>query len=307
MSISLAGSPDERLARAMLSLDGLSCGDAFGERFFALPYAEGRALLDTRTPPGGQWPVTDDTMMAVSIVDTLRLHGRIEEDFLASHFARLYDPGRGYGPATEQLLLRVAAGHRWQEESASLFNGRGSFGNGSAMRVAPLGAYFADDLGQVIENARRSAIITHAHSEAAAGAVAIAIAAALAWQWREKPFASSDFLNAVRETVPASEVHDGIAAARRLASDAKVIDAVTALGNGSRGSAMDTVPFVLWCAAGFMNDYEDALWHAVSALGDQDTICAMVGGIVAMYVGEAGVPAKWRTRREPILPLFAQE
>ena len=306
MSIPASVFPDERLARAMLSLDGLSCGDAFGECFFAMPFAEGRALIDTRTPLGGRWLVTDDTMMAISIVETLRLHGHIQEDFLAAHFARLYDPARGYGPATHRLLLRIGAGYSWQQESASLFDGRGSYGNGSAMRVSPLGAYFADDLEQVIDNARRSAIITHAHSEAAAGAVAIAVAAALAWQWKDKEFASSDFLTAILETVPSSQVRDGITAAQTLPPDAKVTAAVLALGNGSRVSAMDTVPFVLWCAARFVNDYEDALWHAVSAFGDQDTTCAMVGGIVAMRVGEAGIPSEWRKRREPILRLFPQ-
>lgn len=59
------------------------------------------------------------------------------------------------------LLDSIRQGH-WRGEARSLFGGQGSFGNGSAMRVAPLGAYFADDLDMVVEQAERSAVTTHA-------------------------------------------------------------------------------------------------------------------------------------------------
>ncbi len=49
------------------------------------------------------------------------------------------------------------------------------------MRVAPLGAYFADDLPCLVTEARASAEITHAHPEGQAGAIAVAVAAAWAW------------------------------------------------------------------------------------------------------------------------------
>ena len=60
-----------------------------------------------------------------------------------------------------------------------LFGGEGSFGNGAAMRVAPLGAYFADELDAVVEQASFSAEVTHSHPEGIAGAIAVAVAAAL--------------------------------------------------------------------------------------------------------------------------------
>src|ERR1700751_2066446 len=55
-----------------------------------------------------------------------------------------------------------------REEAQALFGGQGSFGNGSAMRVATLRAYFADDLDMVVEQAERSAVTTHCHPEAVA-------------------------------------------------------------------------------------------------------------------------------------------
>ena len=66
---------------------------------------------------------------------------------------------------------------------------------------------------------------------------------------------------------------------------------VSALGNGIMLTAQDTVPFCLWCAAYYYFSVEEALWMAVSALGDRDTICAIVGGMVSLYADE--LPQKW--------------
>ena len=54
-------------------------------------------------------------------------------------------------------------------------------GNGGAMRAAPLGAYFADDLVLCADAARNSALVTHTHPEGVAGTIAVAMAAAMAW------------------------------------------------------------------------------------------------------------------------------
>ena len=72
------------------------------------------------------------------------------------------------------------------------------------------------------------------------------------------------------------------------------------LGNGSRVSAQDTVPFALWCAGEYLDNYEEALWLTVSGFGDMDTTCAIAGGIVALYTGVEGIPEVWRAAREPL-------
>jgi hypothetical protein len=79
------------------------------------------------------------------------------------------------------------------------------------MRVAPLGAYFADDLDMVVEQAERSATTTHCHAEAVAGAVAVALAAALAWERRitQEQTRVKDFLRQICERTPASLVRQG--------------------------------------------------------------------------------------------------
>ncbi|MFD8417351.1 ADP-ribosylglycohydrolase family protein [Streptomyces sp. NPDC059650] len=76
--------------------------------------------------------------------------------------------------------------------------------------------------------------------------------------------------------------------------------AASVLGSGYRMSAPDTVPFALWCAAGWMDDLPEALWQTVGGWGDRDTTCAIAGGVVAARTGTDGIPAAWRAVREDV-------
>ncbi len=290
------------LQRALLSLQGLTCGDCFGEAFF-LPYAEALAAIASRTLPPAPWPYTDDTAMAVSVLNTLRENGQVLPEALARGFSELYDPNRGYGPAMHGHLLRLATigAHHWQREAEALFDGRGSFGNGSAMRVAPLGAFFADNLDRLVEQARLSAIATHSHQDAIAGAIAVALAAAFSWNSRDAdPASPATVLTQIAALTPPGPIHDGLLHAATLPrATTAAAEAALHLGNGGRASAADTVPFALWCAANWPDSYEEALWHTVSALGDRDTTCAIVGGIVILRTGAASIPHEWLVRAEP--------
>jgi ADP-ribosylglycohydrolase len=232
----------------------------------------------------------------------------IDQDRLARSFAAHYELGRGYGLGMRHLMPRIRAGESWRVLAPAMFQGTGSFGNGGAMRIGPVGGYFADDLPTVVEQARFATVVTHAHPEAAAGAIAAAVAGAVAWQAREageRP-ARADLIARVLPLVPKSQVRDGLIIARDLPSGTPIREVVIALGNGSGVSAMDTVPLTLWCAGEHLDDYEAAFWLTLSAGGDVDTTCAIVGGIVALYTGTDGIPAEWRASREP-LPLWAFE
>src|ERR1051326_1991481 len=138
----------EPLQRALLSLDGLSVGDAFGECFFGGLSARN---IEQRQAPPAPWRFTDDTAMALSIIRCLKRHGTIERDALASAFAQEYvrDPTCGYGRGAHGILQQICAGTSWQTAAGRAFNGEGSCGNGGAMRSAPIGAYFAGDTQRV--------------------------------------------------------------------------------------------------------------------------------------------------------------
>jgi ADP-ribosylglycohydrolase len=291
-----------RLQRARASLEGLALGDAFGEQFFRSASTV-QTMVATRLPPKAPWICTDDTVMALSIVDVLAKRGSIDQDRLASMFAARYcaDPARGYGGGARRILTDVAAGVHWRVVSRMAFGGRGSMGNGGAMRAAPIGAFFADDPGAAADQAGRSAEVTHAHLEGQAGAMAVAVAAACVAASVREPRAIFD---AVLELTPASETWDGIETAATLAADTSVDVAVAALGNGERVVSQDTVPFCLWCAAWHVGRYEDALWTAAAGLGDRDTTCAIVGGILASDPAVA-LPEAWLAAREPFESIAA--
>lgn len=288
--------------RALLSLAGLSVGDALGERFFG-PHDRVQRCIDARELPAGPWRYTDDTAMALSLVQTLRQRRQLDPDVLARHLAERYaeEPGRGYGGGAHELLQQIGLGVSWEAASAALFDGQGSFGNGAAMRVAPLGAYLAEDLDMVRRQAIRSARVTHLHPEGEAGAVAVAVAAA--WAWREGAFGDPlALLDTVLEHTPPGETRAGIEEAAALPADTQPRVAARTLGSGQRVSAQDTVPFVIWCAARHLDSFEEAFWTTVGGLGDRDTTCAMVGGIVSLST--RSIPDHWLALREPLPPGF---
>jgi len=283
---------NEAVRRALLSLEGLSVGDAFGQRFFSAP----ATWLRRRQLPSPPWRWTDDTHMAISIVEVLVEHGWVEQDALAQAFARRFRQQlhRGYGRGAMELLTRISQGADWREVAPTLFDG-GSYGNGAAMRAAPIGGFFSAHPERAAGQAQLAAEITHAHPEGQAGAMAVAAAAAIA----ANPAApgGNDFLNQVLPHVPDSQTREGIERARDL-PPGDLPAAARELGTGDNISAQDTVPFCLWAAAHRLGDFEEALWWTVSGLGDRDTTCAIVGGIVALSVGK--VPPEWAQRREPL-------
>jgi ADP-ribosylglycohydrolase len=261
-----------RMERVRLALDGLSVGDAFGEHFF---FAESlRGAVAERWLPDPPWEYTDDTVMALGIAEVLDRHGGIEKDELARVFARNYrkDPMRGYGGMAHTILQAILWGVPWREATDTAFDGQGSMGNGGAMRVAPVAAYFADDVERAVAEARASARVTHAHREGKAGAMAVAAAAAWAWQTSAAPAdrAEGELLRVAWWFTPAGDTRDGLRRALALPRTSSVADAVNALGT------------------------------TVSGAGDIDTNAAIVGGVVALANGRRAIPREWLEAREPL-------
>ncbi|MGW0732597.1 ADP-ribosylglycohydrolase family protein [Streptomyces sp. NPDC002851] len=286
---------ERRLERALAGLRGLAVGDALGAQFFIPAHYP---LLKRRELPPGPWPWTDDTEMACSVLAVLVGHGRVEQDALARSFAEHQSDDRGYGPAVSRLLRLFREGGDWRELSAGLFKGQGSWGNGAAMRIAPLGAWYADDPEQATHQAEISAYPTHQHREAVVGAMAVAAAAALAADSAGPPTPAA-LLDGVIALVPRSAVGAGLRRARDMLDydDATTVAAV--LGCGRRSTAHDTVPFALWSAARGLGDFERAIWTTAQVGGDMDTTCAIVGGVVAAGA-DGAPPAAWQERTESL-------
>jgi ADP-ribosylglycohydrolase len=292
-----------RIERMLLSLDGLSIADALGEMFAHRPH-RAPEMLKRNDLPAGPWFHTDDTEMAISIAAVLKSHGRVHQDALSKRFTRRFerDSERGYGKMTRVQLRENLAGQPWQVTSPRAFGGRGSMGNGGAMRVAPLGGYFAEDLARAVKEAQASSVVTHVHPEGVAGTVAVAVAAAMAWQLRNDPppARAQKLFDAVLRLTRESEVRRKILLASQIPADMEAEQAAKALGRGDLVTAPDTVPFCVWVAAHHLDNYIDALSTSIRVGGDCDTNAAIVGGIVALSAGADGIPAEWLTRRERV-------
>ena len=95
-----------------------------------------------------------------------------------------------------------------------------------------------------------------------------------------------------------SEVRERLEWASSYDAETWPFTVASQVGCGEQISAQDTVPFCLWMAATFIDDYSEAMWTTARIGGDIDTNCAIIGGIVAMSVGRQGIDDKWIASRE---------
>lgn len=291
----------ERLNYARASLIGLSVGDAFGQTFFG----EEEKVLDRiskRELRESEWYFTDDTVMGIAVYKILEEYGEIHQNELAKVFADNYskDWHRGYGGTAHDILQAIGAGEDWRNVSPKAFAGMGSMGNGAAMRVAPIGAFYYDNLGKLKEQARLSAEVTHFNEEGIAGAVAIALAAGIVLENKIKSniLNATEIIEKIFYETPERDTKYAIRKALQVSKSSNIDFVISVLGNGSRIIAQDTVPLAIWCIAHYKDNYEEALWKTVSALGDRDTTCAIVGSVVALNTGIEGIPSYWMKSTE---------
>ncbi len=221
---------------------------------------------------------TDDTVLTVAVADWIlggdglggekhggEKHGGARLSELLAVWAKRY-PGRGYGTMFSE----------WIETPEH--QPYGSYGNGSAMRVSPVGFAF-DTMDEVLEWAERSAVVTHNHVGAIVGAKATAAAVLLARHGKSK--------NEIRKFIESELGYD---LSERL-DDIRPRYQFTEI-------CEQTVPPAL-IAFLESTDYEDAIRNAVSLGGDADTIACITGGIAEAFYG--GVPAELAARARALL------
>ena len=293
---SLPNNHQERINRSLQSLEGLSVGDAFGQCFF-IPESQALSRIEERLLPEQPWYFTDDTIMSLSVVECLNKFGYVNQEYLARRFAERYyqQPDRGYGGTAHKILRDIYSGRPWQEAAQDVFSGMGSMGNGAAMRVGPIGAYFQGDYKQIVTESIASAKVTHSHDEAHAGAVAVAIAAGYCSQ--QCSLDKAEFLDIVLTYTPDSTTASRIRRCLNFSSKTPLTTIVSRLGNGEKLCAYDTVPISIWFASEYLNNYCEGIWNTVSALGDRDTTCAIVGSIIALS-DKSEIPEYWLAARE---------
>jgi poly(ADP-ribose) glycohydrolase ARH3 len=278
--------PAPLLNRFRGSFLGLAVGDALGGRFEAQSadwiagrYPTPEALV--ANPPVETLHYTDDTQMAIGVAEALIENLEVLENRLCHYFVINYVSSRGYGWGARSVLEAMEEGRDHKEVAMTHFPG-GSFGNGAAMRVAPVGLLFHDDLDRVWEQARQSALPTHTHALGIEGAQLLATGVALCL--RDAPFDRAAFFGELLRRCQSDEYR----ARLEKAATAQAREELARLGNGIQ--AVESVPTALALFASTSDSYTQVIGRAILLGGDTDSIAAMAGALSGAYLGDEAIP-----------------
>jgi len=279
------------------SLVGTGVGDALGaslEGWRRVDEAEIRALAEKRSTLA----YTDDTHMMIGVAESLIENKGFDGEHMTRRFMENYrrEPFCGYGPGPPRVFRMIKSGEAWDKAAERLYGG-GSFGNGSAMRIAPVGVFCYDDLAKLKEIAYQSSRITHAHELGKEGAALQAYAIALATQSDpSSAFQGGEFLRRLTDFIKHEVYKQKLKSVEELLGEKDRSKVVAELGHGIE--AFNSVPTAIYSFLSHPSSFEEAVIYAISLGGDTDTIGAMTGAISGAYLGIEAIPAKWQERLE---------
>ena len=207
---------------------------------------------------------TDDTICTIAVADAL-LNGSDDYGKYIHHWCRRYPrPMGGYGCRFAQWI---------KSDNPSPY---GSYGNGSAMRVSPIGWWFSDP-HEIYDQAKKTAACTHNHEEGILGAQAVSFAIYDARELRRK-FGKK----LTKEIVLKYGLEHGVGLYEEFPMNFKID--LKKYRNKFDETCQGTVPVALWIVL-HSNSFEDAIRQAVSLGGDSDTLGAIVGSIAEALWG----------------------
>ncbi|CAD7093144.1 unnamed protein product [Hermetia illucens] len=261
---------------------------------------------------------TDDSAMTRSVIRCLIEHKDINTKELATSFVKEHaaEPNRGYGGAVVEVFRKLLK-NKFTDivgPAQEQFLGRGSYGNGAAMRVSPIGLFCYNKPEKLVELVKKSAEITHSHSLGINGAVLQAAAVNICVQKDPKTFFHDEFLSELipkmQELEKESEV-PGIKASgpnftQQLKEVKTLLDSPNPLSEdevlnalGHDVTAIYSVPtaiFIFLRAQGPIegiqseNPFRRTLEYAISLGGDTDTIASMACSLTGALHGDSLIP-----------------
>ncbi len=299
-------------SRFIGTLIGTGVGDALGRPFegWSRKQIEARCgrimdLLPDFPPyrlPAGQY--TDDTQLTIAIAESLvRSKGFDLGDLISRFVDWLSEPPIGPGYGCLSSIRKLSSGVPWQEAASD------SGGNGTAMRVSPIGLFYYNNISKLIEYARLSSLLTHNHW--AATASAIVVARSIAYLITCDELNIDIFLKTIASSVQKSEFEDYAQNILKLKDFLKrdKVEALIELGGiGIKppwpnpaetkegyiaAYAMSTTISALYCFLLSPDDFENSVIEAVMAGGDTDTCGAITGAISGAYNGIEKIPSRW--------------
>lgn len=255
-------------------------------------------VIDFLPSSRGQGCYTDDTEMTLALADSIIANKGVDAHFCAQNYAHFYHSHRGYGSAAHVVMSKLKEGSDYRETGTIIFKD-GSYGNGGAMRIAPVGLVYANCDDEGLKKAVTDAVrCTHVHPEGVDGALVQAKAVALlsrldspaeldrnAFLKELYRFANSHMMKTKLSYLDEELKND--------TPDARV---VSHIGNGIR--AVEAAPCALLAAIRYIDSPETAVIKAVNFGGDTDTIGAMTGALMGALHGKDWIPARWLDNME---------
>lgn len=327
MAAAAAGGPAS-LSRFRGALVGAALGDCVGGEFEGAEEVpmenvlQHLSSLDDETKGDGILEFSDDTAMTRCVVQSLLARAGFDEQDMARRFAKEYSlsPGRGYGSGVVQVLKKLSSPQLSDvyQPARDQFNGRGSFGNGGAMRAAPFALAFPD-IADVKRFACQGAMLTHSCSLGYNGAVLQALAVHLSLQGAlDVP---QKFISRLIKEMEEVEDDESARSDARVLKEAEkpfcerlhrvkdlmdrskvsIEEVITELGNGI--AALHSVPTAIFCVLhclqprdGLPERYgglERTMAYSLALGGDTDTIACMAGAIAGAHYGIEAIPLTW--------------
>jgi ADP-ribosylglycohydrolase len=315
---------------------GMAVGDALGGPLEGLSaqqirthYGRVRNYVDgvqawKRKPHNWRLPglYTDDTQQALALCDVLLDFGRVDPERLADLYLGLLTPKgsfvgahRGVGRSFRLVLAALEQG------SPALLAGQSTAGIGAAMRIAPVGLYFAHDPGRMFDAVMAASLMTHRDIRSLSGAFAVAhtvrrlvaggprqpslvfrVAADVVRDESQMARRYGDqIVNLDRHALSLSRAIAHVEALLELPRDralAALVDQANRHGAepvctrptmGFPPACIPTCLYMLLTTDGF----EEAITEVVNLGGDTDTAGAILGAMAGAYYGVDSIPKRW--------------
>jgi poly(ADP-ribose) glycohydrolase ARH3 len=270
-------------------LMGAFVGDALGAPFEGarpddIPHLDDSSLI-CRKP----LRYTDDTQMNISVFEEMLEHGSIDPQSLRTRFLSRYQQWRSYGGGMLALFNSWLSSDRQRVEANQLWEGQGSFGNGAAMRSGSIALFFKEDeMGEMMEEVRKNALITHTHIIGITGAVLLSSAVLCALNRRPLDRWPSMFFSLPIDSIFKIKFEKVMECITRRCS---AYQSAREIGNGS--DALESVPAAIYAVMRNSESFVDAVTFAIAMGGDTDTIAAMTGAIAGARLGYHSIPREW--------------
>lgn len=276
---------------------GSALGDAIGELAFQ---CRGEASLRSEIAQRNVFVYTDDTAMAIGLAESITQVRGVDPQHLGDTFRANFErePWRGYASGPPTVFSRVEKyGMSYEEAARRLFGGQGSFGNGAAMRIAPVGLFYYD-APDLYEKARQSASVTHVHPTGVDGAAVLAWAVAQAVKLDPgETFPFQDLIQSLVDFARTPSMRDKMLLVRDLiAEDVPSLDAAKRLGRSV--AVHESLPFAIYAFLRHPRSFEACLFCAILNGGDRDTLGAMACAISGAHLGVEAIPRAWREKIE---------